>query len=141
MRGKRLLTVAAFAFLIAAGTVTAGVVAGQGPASVQQTVSTATTGSTTGTTATTATGTTATTTTVATTTTTTTTTTTPRKIRICHHARTKSGFVKHVTIRINRSAWNAHQRHGDSIGACNTASAKKFHSRPAHIKRFHKRGK
>jgi hypothetical protein len=130
MRHK-LVTFAAFVLLIAAGTVTAAAVAGQGPSSVRQTVSTTTTGTTTGTTATT----TSTTTTVATTTTTT--TTTPKKLTICHHARTKSGFVKHVTIKIARSAWPAHRRHGDSIGACNTASAKKFHSRKAHIKRFH----
>lgn len=130
---KRLLTALAFAVLVAVGGVAAAVVADNAPSSVQQTVSTSTTGSTTGSTTT---ATTATTTTVATTTTTTTTTTKPRKITICHHvfgART----TKHVTIRINRSAWPAHQRHGDSIGACNTASAKKFHSRKAHIKRFH----
>ena len=42
-----------------------------------------------------------------------------------------------TTITINRSAWPAHQRHGDSIGACNTAAAKRFHSRKAHIAKFH----
>jgi hypothetical protein len=132
---KRLLTVLSFALLVAAGAVTAGAVADKAPTSVQQTVSTSTTGSTT--TGSTTTGT-STTTTVTTTTTTATTTTTPapKKITICHHVfRAKS--TKHVTIRINRSAWSAHQRHGDSVGACNTASAKKFHSRKAHVKRFH----
>jgi hypothetical protein len=39
----------------------------------------------------------------------------PKKITICHHARGKKG-TKHVTIRINRSAWRAHQRHGDTLG-------------------------
>ena len=131
---QKLLTVLAFALLVAAGTVTAGAVAGKGPSSVQQTVSTTTGSTTTGTTATTGTtGTTATTATTATTTTVATTTTTrttrPRKITICHHARTKSGAVKHVTARINRSAWSPHQKHGDSVGACNTATAKKFHRR------------
>jgi hypothetical protein len=128
---QKLLTVLAFASLIAAGALAAGAVAGKGPSSVQQTVSSTTASTTTGTT-----------TTVSTTTTTTTTTTpAPRKITICHHARTKKGFVKHVTIRINRSAWPGHKKHGDSIGACNTAYAKKFHSRPAHIKKFHRRHK
>jgi hypothetical protein len=134
---QKLLTVLAFASLIAAGALAAGAVAGKGPSSVQQTVS-STGSTTTGTTASTTTGT---TTTVSTTTTTTTTTTTPapRKITICHHARTKKGFVKHVTIRINRTTWPGHKKHGDSIGACNTAYAKKFHSRPTHIKKFHRR--
>jgi hypothetical protein len=132
---QKLLTVLAFASLIAAGALAAGAVAGKGPSSVQQTVS-STTGSTTAST------TTGTTTTVSTTTTTTTTTTpAPRKITICHHARTKKGFVKHVTIRINRTTWPGHKKHGDSIGACNTAYAKKFHSRPTHIKKFHRRHK
>jgi hypothetical protein len=125
---RKLLTFLAFAVLIAGGTVTAGAVAGKGPASAQQTVSSSTPTSTSVAT---------TTTTVATTTT----TPTPRKITICHHARKKNGFVKHVTIRINRSAWRAHQKHGDSIGACNTATAKKFHSTRAHVKKFHRRHK
>ena len=108
---KQLSIGAAFAALLAAGAVTAAAVAGKGPSIVQQTVSSSTTTVTTATTATTS-------TTIATTTT----TPAPRKITICHHVfRAKS--TKHVTIRINRSAWPAHQRHGDSIGACNTASA------------------
>jgi hypothetical protein len=119
---QKLLTIAAFAFLVVAGTLAAGAVAGKGPSSVQQTVSS-------GPTTTTA----PTTTIVATETTT---VPTPRKITICHHV-FRARTTKHVTIRINRSAWPAHQRHGDSIGACRTASAKKFHSRKAHIKRFH----
>jgi hypothetical protein len=129
---KKVLTGALFVALIAAGAVSASTVAGREPAQVVSS-STSTTTST-ATTATTA-------TTTTTTATTTTTTTTPRKITICHHARAKNGAVKHVTIRINRSAWRAHQKHGDSIGACNTAAAKKFHSRPGHIKKWHKKKK
>jgi hypothetical protein len=131
---KKLAIGAAFVALLAAGAGAAALTAGAGPASVQATTtitSTITTGTIT-------TVTTITTTTPDTTTTTTTTTTppAPRKITICHHVfRAKS--TKHVTIRINRSAWKAHQRHGDSIGACNTATAKKFHSRKAHIAKFH----
>jgi hypothetical protein len=115
---KKVLTGALFAALVAAGAVSASTVAGREPSQVVSS-STSTTTSTT----------------------TTTTTTTPRKITICHHARAKSGAVKHVTIRINRSAWTAHQRHGDSVGACNTATAKKFHSRAAHVKKWHRKKK
>ena len=115
---QRLATGALFALLVVAGGLTASAVAGMGPLGALQT----------------------TTTTVATETTTTetTTTTTPRRIVICHHTRGKKG-TKHVTIRINRSAWRAHQRHGDSMGRCTTVAAKKFHSRPAHVKKFHKK--
>ena len=60
----------------------------------------------------------------------------PNKITICHHARGKKG-TKHVTIRINRSAWRAHQRHGDTLGACSTARNKRVHKRKAHAKKFH----
>jgi len=44
------------------------------------------------------------------------------KIPICHHTHSK----KHptVTIRISNKAWPAHQRHGDTMGACPTAKAK-----------------
>src|ERR671937_462492 len=131
---KKLSIAAAFVALFAAGAGAAALTAGAGPASTQATTtitSTITTGTIT-------TVTTITTTTPGTTTatTTTTTSTTSKKITICHHVfRAKS--TKHVTIKINRSAWKAHQRHGDSIGACNTATAKKFHSRKAHIARFH----
>jgi ABC-type transport system substrate-binding protein len=122
---KKVLTGALFVALVAAGAVSASTVAGREPSQVVSSSTSTTT----------------TTTTTSTTTTTTTTTTTPRKITICHHARGKSGAVKHVTIRINRSAWTAHQKHGDSVGACNTATAKKFHSRAAHIKKWHKKKK
>jgi hypothetical protein len=123
---QKFKTGAVFALLVVAGALTASAVAGLGPLRASQTTTTVSV-------------TTATTTTTATdTTTTTATTTTPRKLTICHHTRGKKG-TKHVTIRINRSAWNAHQRHGDSVGACNTASAKKFHSRKAHVKKWHKK--
>jgi hypothetical protein len=41
------------------------------------------------------------------------------KITICHHTHSK----KHpwVTIRISQRAWPAHQRHGDTEGACTAA--------------------
>src|SRR3954452_9736136 len=44
------------------------------------------------------------------------------KITICHHTHSK----KHpfVTIRISNKAWPAHQRHGDTMGACATTKAK-----------------
>jgi hypothetical protein len=44
------------------------------------------------------------------------------KITICHHTHSK----KHpnVTIRISNKAWPAHQRHGDTMGACAAAKAK-----------------
>lgn len=74
------------------------------------------------------------------TTTETTTTTPPAKITICHHAN-KKGVTKHVTIRISERAWKAHQRHGDTRGACSTARNKKIHSSKAHAKKFHKQAK
>jgi hypothetical protein len=115
-------TGALFALLVVVGALAASAVAGMGPSSALQTTSTVLTVTTT------------------TTTDTTTTTPTPRKIAICHHTKGKKG-TKHVTIRINRSAWKAHQRHGDSLGACTTVAAKKFHSRAAHAKKFHKKKK
>ncbi len=44
------------------------------------------------------------------------------KITICHHTHSK----KHptVTIRVSNKAWPAHQRHGDTMGACATTKAK-----------------
>jgi hypothetical protein len=120
-------TGAVFALLVVAGALTASAVAGLGPLRASQTTTTVSVSTTT----TTATDTT-------TTTATDTTTTTPRRLTICHHVFAKKG-TKHRTLRINRSGWNGHLRHGDSVGACNTASAKKFHSRKAHIKRWHKK--
>lgn len=38
------------------------------------------------------------------------------KITICHH--THSAKHPTVTITISMSAWRAHQRHGDTQGAC-----------------------
>jgi hypothetical protein len=129
-----------FAVLITLGAATAAFTAGAAPFGAQATttiVSTVTTGGSTAVTTITTTTPDSTSSSTGSTSTSTTTTTTPRKITICHHAHAKNGAVKHVTIKISRSAWKAHQRHGDSIGACSTAAAKKFHSRPAHVKKFH----
>ena len=42
------------------------------------------------------------------------------KLVICHHTHSK----KHPqqTISVAASAWKAHQRHGDTVGACTTPS-------------------
>jgi hypothetical protein len=47
------------------------------------------------------------------------------KVTICHHTHSK----KHptVTITINQHAWPAHQRHGDTMGACAATSSSKHH--------------
>ena len=65
----------------------------------------------------------------------------PKKITICHHARGKKGAVRHVTIRISRNGWRAHQRHGDTLGACSTARNERIHKGTAHAKKFHKAAK
>jgi hypothetical protein len=117
-----------FTLLLVAGALTASALAGMEPLRALQTTTVPTTVVTV--------------TTAPTTTTETTTTTTPappRRVTICHHVRGKKGFRRHVTIRIARRAWTPHQRHGDSVGACNTATAKKFHNRLAHKKKWHKR--
>ena len=126
---QKFKTGAVFALLVVAGALTASAVAGLGPLRASQTTTTV------------ATTTVATTTTATTTTTETATTTTPapRRITICHHVFSRRRATRHVTLRINRSTWSRHQRHGDSVGGCRTASAKKFHSRKAHIKRWHKK--
>ena len=38
------------------------------------------------------------------------------KITICHHTHSKKHPM--VTITISNKAWKAHQRHGDTLGAC-----------------------
>ena len=38
------------------------------------------------------------------------------KMTICHHTHSKKH--KQVTITISASAWRAHQKHGDTPGAC-----------------------
>jgi hypothetical protein len=64
------------------------------------------------------------------------------KITICHHTKHKStGATKHVTIRISQSAWPAHQRHGDTMGACTSQANLKAHKKATHVKKFHKQGK
>ena len=42
------------------------------------------------------------------------------KVTICHHTHSK----KHPnhTIRVSINAWKAHQRHGDTLGACVAAA-------------------
>jgi hypothetical protein len=62
------------------------------------------------------------------------------KVTICHHAGGPNG-TKHVTITISRSAWPAHQAHGDTMGACNTTQSQQAHAKPAHAKKFHKKPK
>lgn len=64
----------------------------------------------------------------------------PKKITICHHTRGQQG-TKHVTIRISQNAWRAHQRHGDTLGACSTARNARAHKAKAHAKKFHKPAK
>src|SRR5215210_2950940 len=61
------------------------------------------------------------------------------KVTICHHTQQKStGETKHVTITISRSAWPAHRKHGDTMGACSTQQNVKAHKAAAHVKKFHK---
>jgi hypothetical protein len=126
---QKFVTGGLFALLVVAGALTASALAGMGPLRASQTTTTVPT-------------TVVTTTTAPTTTTETTTTTTPappRRVTICHHVRDRKGFRRHATIRIARRAWTPHMRHGDSIGGCRTATAKKFHNRTAHKKKWHKR--
>jgi hypothetical protein len=42
------------------------------------------------------------------------------KVTICHHTHSKTHPT--VTITINQHAWPAHQRHGDTMGACPVAA-------------------
>jgi len=52
------------------------------------------------------------------------------KITICHHTHSK----KHptVTIRISNKAWKAHQRHGDTMGACPAPTNAKHNNGQGH---------
>lgn len=45
------------------------------------------------------------------------------KMTICHHTHSKKN--KQVTITISSSAWRAHQRHGDTQGACDQSQSTK----------------
>ena len=45
------------------------------------------------------------------------------KITICHHTHSKKN--KQVTIRISPNAWPAHQKHGDTQGACDQSHSTK----------------
>jgi hypothetical protein len=42
------------------------------------------------------------------------------KIQICHKAGPNG---KRVTLNVSANAWPAHQRHGDTLGACGPAAA------------------
>jgi hypothetical protein len=42
------------------------------------------------------------------------------KVTLCHH--TGSARNPGVTIRVNWHAWRAHQRRGDTVGACKTTT-------------------
>jgi len=51
------------------------------------------------------------------------------KMTICHHTHSKKN--KQVTITISTSAWKAHQKHGDTQGACvQTGSTKPGNKNP-----------
>jgi hypothetical protein len=41
------------------------------------------------------------------------------KVTICH----KAGPNKRVTLSVSANAWPAHQRHGDTLGACSQQSS------------------
>jgi len=43
------------------------------------------------------------------------------KVTICHHTHSKTHPT--VTITISQHAWPAHQRHGDTMGACPATSS------------------
>jgi hypothetical protein len=45
------------------------------------------------------------------------------KMTICHHTHSKKN--KQVTITISTSAWKAHQKHGDTQGACDQSQSTK----------------
>lgn len=45
------------------------------------------------------------------------------KMTICHHTHSKKN--KQITITISSSAWKAHQKHGDTQGACDQSQSTK----------------
>ncbi len=45
------------------------------------------------------------------------------KVTICHHTKSKTNPTR--TITVSARAWPAHQRHGDTLGACAPATAPK----------------
>src|SRR5437763_15135453 len=51
------------------------------------------------------------------------------KMTICHHMHSKKN--PGVTISISTNAWKAHQRHGDTPGACTGAFVRPATSAPA----------
>src|SRR5262245_53343112 len=54
--------------------------------------------------------------------TTTTSTTVPAtgKVTICHHTHSKKNPAHEITVDVH--AWKAHQKHGDTVGACPTTT-------------------
>ena len=63
--------------------------------------------------------------------------TTPRgKVILCHH--TGSRKNPHRQITVSPSAVPAHLRHGDTLTPCPSTQSVTAHSRPAHVKKFHK---
>jgi len=42
------------------------------------------------------------------------------KLTICHHTGSKKN--PGVTITVSKHAWKAHQKHGDTLGACATSA-------------------
>jgi len=59
-----------------------------------------------------------------------------QKLTICHHTGSESN--PHRTITVSARAWQAHQRHGDTLGPCPSGQAVTKHSNAAHVKKFHK---
>ena len=41
------------------------------------------------------------------------------KVTICHHTHSKKHPMHTINVSVN--AWKAHQKHGDTMGACQTA--------------------
>lgn len=60
------------------------------------------------------------------------------KITICHHTHSKKHPM--VTIRVSNKAWPAHQRHGDTMGACATPKKAK-HAKNHQQGKSHDHGK
>src|SRR3954452_23415214 len=61
------------------------------------------------------------------------------KITICHHTHSKKHPM--VTIRVSNKAWPAHQRHGDTMGACSSTKAKAKHAKIHHQGKGHDQDK
>jgi hypothetical protein len=55
------------------------------------------------------------------------------KVTICHHTHSKTNPT--VTITVSVRAWPAHQRHGDTFGACTSGKTK--HANKGHASAEH----